>query len=99
MYGEQPSEPAVHNAAAFRAVGAREVLKLGAGHSRDALYFTREDFTVLATDFSPLGAAQLREAATVQGTADRVTTAVHNVREPFPLPDASVDTVFAQMLL
>ncbi|MCZ4121748.1 class I SAM-dependent methyltransferase [Streptomyces sp. H39-S7] len=99
MYGKEPSEAAVHAADIFRAAGARAVLELGAGHGRDALYFAREGFTVLATDFSPLGLEQLHETATAQGTAKRVTTAVHDVREPLPLADGSVDAVFAHMLL
>ncbi|MFF5809613.1 class I SAM-dependent methyltransferase [Streptomyces sp. NPDC012746] len=99
MYGEEPSAPAVHAAAAFRAAGAREVLELGAGHGRDALYFAREGFTVQATDFSATGLEQLREDARSQGVDERVTTAVHDVRDPLPLPDASVDAVFAHMLL
>ncbi|MEN1889961.1 methyltransferase domain-containing protein [Streptomyces mirabilis] len=41
----------------------------------------------------PSGAAQS------QGLATRVTTAVHDVREPLPLPDASVDAIYAHMLL
>ncbi|MFH8242685.1 class I SAM-dependent methyltransferase [Streptomyces sp. NPDC018321] len=99
MYGEQPSAPAVHAAGVFRAAGARDVLELGAGHGRDALYFARENFTVQATDFSATGLEQLRDAARTQGTAGQVTTAVHDVRDPLPLPDASVDAVFAHMLL
>ncbi|MFD7260081.1 class I SAM-dependent methyltransferase [Streptomyces sp. NPDC059874] len=99
MYGEEPSAPAVHAAAVFRAAGAREVLELGAGHGRDALYFAREGFSVLASDFSLVGLEQLREAAAAQGVTERVTTAVHDVREPLPLADASVDAVFAHMLL
>ena len=99
MYGEEPSDPALHAAATFRAAGAGEVLELGAGHGRDSLYFAREGFSVMATDFSPVGLEQLREAARAQGVAGRVTTAVHDVREPLPLADASVDAVFAHMLL
>lgn len=99
MYGEEPSEPAVHAAEVFRAAGAREVLELGAGHGRDALFFAREGFTVLATDFSPVGLEQLHEAAHAQGVAERVSTHVQDVRRPLPLPDASVDAVFAHMLL
>ncbi|WNF29304.1 class I SAM-dependent methyltransferase [Streptomyces sp. C11-1] len=99
MYGEGPSSPAVHAAAVFRASGAREVMELGAGHGRDALYFAREGFTVQATDFSATGLDQLRAAAGQQQVAERVTAAVHDVREPLPLPDASVDAVFAHMLL
>ncbi|MFG2875969.1 class I SAM-dependent methyltransferase [Streptomyces sp. NPDC048337] len=99
MYGEVPSEPAVHATAVFRAAGAREVLELGAGHGRDALHFARAGFTVLATDFSPVGLDQLRAAAGARGLAGRVTAMVHDVREPLPLADASVDAVFAHMLL
>ncbi|MFH8367396.1 class I SAM-dependent methyltransferase [Streptomyces sp. NPDC018031] len=99
MYGERPSEPAVHAAGLFRAAGAGEVLELGAGHGRDALYFARAGFTVRATDFSPTGLAQLRDAARARGVAGQVTTTVHDVRDPLPLPDASVDAVFAHMLL
>ncbi|MGI5467182.1 class I SAM-dependent methyltransferase [Streptomyces sp. CA-132043] len=99
MYGEEPSAPAVHAAAVFRASDAHEVLELGAGHGRDALYFAREGFSVLATDFSPVGLEQLRETAAAQEVTERVTTAIHDVREPLPLADASVDAVFAHMLL
>ncbi|WP_409474347.1 class I SAM-dependent methyltransferase [Streptomyces sp. HC307] len=99
MYGGQPSAPAVHAASVFRAAGAQNVLELGAGHGRDALYFVREGFTVRATDFSATGLQQLRDAARAQQVAERITTAEHDVRDPLPLPDASVDAVFAHMLL
>jgi SAM-dependent methyltransferase len=99
MYGEQPSAPAIHAASVFRTAGARDVLELGAGHGRDALYFAREGFTVQATDFSATGLDQLQETARAQDVAGQVTTAVHDVRDPLPLPDASVDAVFAHMLL
>ena len=99
MYGQEPSAPAVHAAGVFRANGAKDVLELGAGHGRDALYFAHEGFTVQATDFSAAGLEQLKNTARSHGLAERVTTAVHDVREPLPLPDASVDAVFAHMLL
>ncbi|CAM03982.1 methyltransferase family protein [Saccharopolyspora erythraea NRRL 2338] len=99
MYGEEPSAPAVHAAGVFRAAGARDVLELGAGHGRDALHFAREGFTVQALDFSSSGLQQLRDAARAQQVEQRVTTAVHDVRHPLPSADASVDAVFAHMLL
>jgi SAM-dependent methyltransferase len=99
MYGEQPSAPAVHAAGVFRAAGANDVLELGAGHGRDALFFARGGFTVRATDFSATGLEQLRDAARAQDVTERVATVVHDVRDPLPLPDASVDAVFAHMLL
>ncbi|MFE5207959.1 class I SAM-dependent methyltransferase [Streptomyces sp. NPDC056600] len=99
MYGDLPSDPALHAAQVFRAAGAADVLELGAGHGRDSLYFAREGFTVQAADFSATALGQLREAARAQGVDRTVTTFVHDVRDPLPLPDASVDTVFAHMLL
>jgi SAM-dependent methyltransferase len=99
MYGTEPSEPARHAAADFHAAGAHTVLELGAGHGRDALFFAREGFTVHATDFSATALGQLTAGARESGISDRVTTTVHDVRDPLPLPDASVDAVFAHMLL
>ncbi|MEU1519007.1 class I SAM-dependent methyltransferase [Streptomyces sp. NPDC005811] len=99
MYGKEPSEPAVHAASVFRAAGARDVLELGAGHGRDALYLAARGFSVQATDFSATGLDQLRHAARARGLNGCVTTAVHDVREALPLPEASVDAVFAHMLL
>ncbi|MGW8378023.1 class I SAM-dependent methyltransferase [Streptomyces sp. ODS28] len=99
MYGERPSEPAVYAARAFRDAGASDVLELGAGHGRDALYFAGEGFAVRATDFSATGLGQLEEATRRRGLDGRVTTAVHDVRAPLPFPDASADAVFAHMLL
>jgi cyclopropane fatty-acyl-phospholipid synthase-like methyltransferase len=90
MYGEKPSAAAVHAVGVFREAGARDVVELGAGHGRDALYLAREGFTVQATDFSATGLDQLRTAARHQEVADRVTAVVHDVRDPLPLPDASV---------
>lgn len=99
MYGEQPSAPALHAAGVFRAASARDIVELGAGHGRDALYFAREGFTVQATDFSATGLEQLAHAAQAQGVAGRVAAKVHDVRESLPLADGSVDAVFAHMLL
>lgn len=99
MYGDEPSAPAVHAAQIFHASEARDVLELGAGHGRDTLFFARERFSVIAADFSSVGLNHLRDSAREQGIADRVTTVVHDVRDPLPLPDASVDAVFAHMLL
>jgi SAM-dependent methyltransferase len=99
MYGEQPSDAAVHAATFFCDAGVHDVLELGAGHGRDALHFAREGFTVQASDFSASGLDQLRRAAREQGVAGQVTTELFDVREGLRLPDGSVDAVFAHMLL
>ncbi|MFF3227174.1 methyltransferase domain-containing protein [Nocardia suismassiliense] len=99
MYGEQPSAPAVYAAGLLQAAGAREVLELGAGHGRDSLYFAREGFHVTATDASSVGLGQLDERAREKDLAPHINTIVHDVRDRLPLPDASMDGVFAHMLL
>ncbi len=99
MYGDQPSAAGVYAAQVFSDVGAGDVVELGAGHGRDALFFARHGFAVHALDFSATGLQQLREAAQASGMAQRITTTVHDMRTPLPLPDASTDAVFAHMLL
>jgi SAM-dependent methyltransferase len=99
MYGERPSAPALHAAEGFRSAGAKDVLELGAGHGRDTLFFAREGFTVRATDFSSVGLEQLQRAARAHGVGERVSCIAHDVRDPLPLPDDSVDAVYAHMLL
>ncbi|GHB08430.1 class I SAM-dependent methyltransferase [Streptomyces chryseus] len=99
MYGEAPSAAAVHAAAVFCVAGAGDVLELGAGHGRDALYFAGCGFTVRATDFSPAGLGQLVAHAAELGLGSSVSVLVHDVRRPLPLPDGSVDAVFAHMLM
>ncbi|WP_040814677.1 class I SAM-dependent methyltransferase [Nocardia concava] len=99
MYGEEPSAAAVYAAKAFRESGAVDVLELGAGHGRDAIYLARQGFRVTAADFSAIGLAQLRERAEAAGLGDQVSTLEHDVRQPIPLPYRSVDAVYAHMLL
>jgi SAM-dependent methyltransferase len=100
MYGGEPSAPGRHAAGVFGAAGARDVLELGAGHGRDALYFARSGFAVTATDFSAVGLKQLEAAAEAEGLGgERVRCVVHDVRQPLPLPEGSVDGVYAHMLL
>lgn len=99
MYGRNPSKPATHASEVFRHSNAHTVLELGAGHGRDAVFFATEGFTVHATDFSPTGLIQLQQIAREHELADRVSTVEHDVHNPLPLPDCSMDAVFAHMLL
>jgi SAM-dependent methyltransferase len=99
MYGSAPSAAAVYAAKVFKSAGAKRVLELAAGHGRDALYFARQGFTVLATDFSDVAAERIRQAAQTQGVAAQVSTIVHDMCEPLPLEDQAVDAVFAHMAL
>ena len=66
--------------------------------ARDTLAFLRARLTVTAMDYAPNALAELTQAATAAGLADRLTTVAHDVRQPLPLPDGAVDAVYSHML-
>jgi SAM-dependent methyltransferase len=99
MYGSAPSTPAVYAAQVFKAADAERVLELAAGHGRDALYFAERGFRVLATDFSDAAVDQIHRAAQARGLDARVSTIVHDLREPMPVEREAFDAVFAHMAL
>jgi SAM-dependent methyltransferase len=99
MYGSAPSAPAVYAANLFKAAGTKRVLELAAGHGRDAVYFARQGFTVLAIDFSDVAIERIRRVAQAQSVAAQVSAIAHDMREPFPLENHAVDAAFAHMAL
>ncbi|GBG39425.1 class I SAM-dependent methyltransferase [Mycobacterium montefiorense] len=99
MYGFAPSAPGVYAARAFKAAGAERVLELAAGHGRDALYFAKQGFTVLTSDFSSVAVAQIRRDARSADLEPRIQAFVHDIREPLLLSRSSVDAVYAHMAL
>ncbi|TCM50042.1 class I SAM-dependent methyltransferase [Kribbella sp. VKM Ac-2568] len=99
LHGPEPSTAARWTAELFGAAGIDDVLELGAGQGRDALYLARQGFSVHATDFSEAALHQLRLDAQRDGLDDRVTAALHDVRDPLPPADATVGAVYANVLL
>jgi SAM-dependent methyltransferase len=99
LQGTEPSAAARSAAEAFGAAGIDDVLELGAGHGRDAFFLARQGFSVHATDFSEAALEQLRLEAQWAGLDDRVTAALHDVRDPLPPATSTVDAVFANLLL
>ncbi|MBS4728133.1 class I SAM-dependent methyltransferase [Mycobacterium sp. SM1] len=99
LYGEEPSAAAKYALQLFRSRGTTTVLELGGGHGRDALFFARNGLAVQVTDFSTTALGQLTTTAAAQGLCDRITAIQHDVRAPLPVGDASIDAVFAHMLL
>jgi SAM-dependent methyltransferase len=98
MYGTDPSQPGAYAAELFNREHVREVLELGAGQGRDTLGFLRAGLQVTALDYTPQALASIHQAAAAAGFAERLVTLVHDVRQPLPLPDASVDAVYSHML-
>jgi len=85
--------------AVFGSAGVTTLLDLGGGHGRDALFFARNGIRTHVLDFSATALRQLTDTAEVLGLGDRIAVTEHDVRNPLPIATASVDAVFAHMLL
>jgi SAM-dependent methyltransferase len=98
MYGTDPSAPGLAAAQAFAVAGHSRVLELGAGQGRDTLYLARQGLSVTALDYAPGTVETLSAKAQAAGLADMVSVARHDIRQPLPLPDASMDASYSHML-
>ena len=98
MYGTDPSAPALAAAQAFAAAGHRSVLELGAGQGRDTLYLARQGLHVTSMDIAPGTIETISAKARAAGLASMVSVARHDLRQPLPLPDASIDASYSHML-
>ena len=97
-FGVDPSEPAKYAATLFRSEGKRGLLELGAGQGRDTLFFAHEGFQVQALDYSDTGLSVIRKKALAQALAPRITAQRHDVRQPLPFEQASLEACYAHML-
>jgi SAM-dependent methyltransferase len=98
MYGTDPSAPGLAAAQAFAAAGHDSVLELGAGQGRDTLYLARRGLHVTALDIASGTVETISAKAHAAGLADMVSVARHDMREPLPLPEASIDASYSHML-
>jgi SAM-dependent methyltransferase len=98
MYGTDPSAPGLAAAQAFAAAGHHSVLELGAGQGRDTLYLARRGLHVTALDIAPGTVETISAKAHAAGLANMVSVARHDMREPLPLPEASIDASYSHML-
>jgi SAM-dependent methyltransferase len=98
MFGTDPSAPGLAAAETFAAAGLGSVLELGAGQGRDTFYLARQGLQVTALDYAPSAVETLSAKAEAGGLVDLVTVARHDIREPLPLPDASIDASYSHML-
>ena len=97
MYGTGPSEAGRAAIEAFLDEGCTRVVELGAGQGRDTLALLRAGFEVEALDYASEALAKMASSAGPE-LGPRLHTIVHDVRQPLPLPGASVDACYSHML-
>ena len=100
-YGEAPSEAARRAAKVFASLPAshRNLLDLGCGAGRDALFFAEAGMHVVALDFSESALENLRIKSQELVPARPVAVLQHDVRKALPFEDASFDACYSHMLL
>jgi ubiquinone/menaquinone biosynthesis C-methylase UbiE len=77
------------------AVAGRDVLELGCGTGKNTAWLAERARAVLAMDFSTGMLARARERV----HAPHVRFVHHDVREPWPVPDAAVDVIIGNLVL
>jgi rhodanese-related sulfurtransferase/SAM-dependent methyltransferase len=97
-YGAEPSAAARATFPILVAANVHELLELGAGQGRDALYFAAAGLRVTALDFTSAAAETLAAKAADARLAEAVTVCRHDVRDPLPFGDGSFDACYSHML-
>jgi len=98
MYGVTPSEAGRYAAHRLPAENCLEVLELGAGQGRDTVALLEAGLVVTALDFVAGALASLESVARRLGLGGRLTTLVHDVRQPLPFADCRFDACYSHML-
>jgi SAM-dependent methyltransferase len=98
MFGDEPSQPARYAAELFKKEGKTKILELGSGQGRDTIFFAKTGFQITVLDYSEEGIRAIREKAYSSGFSHLVTTLCHDLRNPLPLANESLDACYSHML-
>ena len=99
FFGEEPSEFAQKALRQFQRTDVKSVLEFGFGQGRDTFLFAHHGLQVTALNYSPTAVEEVTARARDLGVSTQVAARVHDLRQPLPFPDASVDVCFSHMLL
>ena len=97
-FGITPSAAAIKAAETFNKEGIINILELGAGQGRDALFFAQEGFHIQVLDYSQTGIDNIIKKAKTLGVDKLITGKIHDVRDPFPFTDEKFGGCFSHML-
>jgi SAM-dependent methyltransferase len=98
FFGMDPSLPARRAAERFLEQGASLILELGAGQGRDTLFFAGLGLQVYALDYSESGLWGIIDKGVKTNLGEMITPVFHDLRNPLPFTDDSIDGCFSHML-
>lgn len=98
FFGEAPSYSAKKAAEVFRNERKLRVLELGAGQGRDALFFARAGFRVVALDYSQKAIEVIAQKALQLGLEGSVQAVCHDIRRKLPFEDGYFDACYCHMV-
>jgi len=99
FFGDDRSDLSTVALDVFRREGVRSVLELGCGQGRDTIFLARNGLHLTALDYSSRAIEDLSSRVQEQGLGSSVASMTHDVRQPLPLEDGSVDGCYSHMLL
>ena len=97
-FGATPSAAAIKAAETFNKEGITNILELGAGQGRDALFFAQKGFHIQVLDYSQTGVDKIIKKAKTLGVDKLITGKIHDVRNPFPFTNEKFGGCFSHML-
>ena len=97
-FGITPSTAAIKAAKTFDKEGITNILELGAGQGRDALFFAQKGFHIQVLDYSKTGVDKIIKKAKTLGVDKLITGKIHDIRNPFPFNNEKFGGCFSHML-
>jgi SAM-dependent methyltransferase len=98
FFGDEPSLAARRAAERFLEGGCSLLMELGAGQGRDTLYFAGLGLRVYALEYSESGLWGIIDKGVKTELGEMISPVLHDLREPLPFGDASIDACFSHML-
>ena len=98
MFGLEPSIPAVEALKFFKEKNIKNIVELGAGLGRDAVYFAQKSIKVQALDYSKIAIESITKKAEKLSLTELIKPEFFDVRKKLPFEDNSIEGCFSHML-
>jgi SAM-dependent methyltransferase len=98
FFGDEPSLAARRAADRFLEGGCNLLMELGAGQGRDTLFFASLGLRVNALEYSDSGLWRIIDKGAKTELGEMISPVFHDLREPLPFGNASIDGCFSHML-